>query len=150
MDEIRVRSVNKSDTTKLLDLMNQYIVDFYKQPQPDNEALINLIHHLIENPTKGLQFVAVKSDELVGFATLYYTFSTLSVGRQAILNDLFVNPEVRGQRLGERLFEKCLDHIRENNFCSMIWETAEDNHIAKSLYNKMGGKKSEFTHYEIY
>ncbi|RSL31865.1 GNAT family N-acetyltransferase [Salibacterium salarium] len=149
MNEIKIRPAVKTDTSELIHLMDQYIVDFYKQPQPEREDLSNLINHLIDNPAIGLQFVAEKDGELVGFATLYFTFSTLRVEKQAILNDLFVDPKVRGQKLGEKLFETCLSYIRENGFCNMVWETAEDNHIAKSLYDKMGGNQSDFIHYEI-
>lgn len=31
----------------------------------------------------------------------------------------------------------------------MIWETAHDNYVAQSLYDKMGGKKAVWLNYEI-
>lgn len=64
-------------------------------------------------------------------------------------NDLFVCEEARGQKLGEKLFETCLNYIRENNFAYMTWETAKENIIAQTLYNKMGGKKSDWLVYEV-
>ncbi len=80
---------------------------------------------------------------------MYFTFSTLKVKRQAILNDLFVAPDARGKKVGERLFQTCLDYIRANNFSSMTWETARDNKAAQSLYDKMGGQISQWLVYEI-
>nr|WP_260440612.1 GNAT family N-acetyltransferase [Parageobacillus thermoglucosidasius] len=80
---------------------------------------------------------------------MYFTYSTLNVKRQAILNDLFVIPEMRRKKIGERLFLTCLSYIRENNFVGMVWETAKDNYVAQSLYKKMGGIQSEWIHYEI-
>ncbi|MBS4196260.1 GNAT family N-acetyltransferase [Lederbergia citri] len=144
-----VRPASKEDVDALYKLMRQYIVDFYQQPDPKENELKDLIHHLLDNPISGLQFVAEENGQVVGFATLYFTFSTLKVKRQAILNDLFVAPQERGKKIGEKLFETCLDYIRKNDFSSMTWETAKDNIAAQSLYNKMGGKQSEWLCYEI-
>jgi ribosomal protein S18 acetylase RimI-like enzyme len=149
LNNITIRPVNKADIQQLQVLMVQYIVDFYQRPQPNEEELINLINHLLENPSIGLQFVAEKDGELLGFATLYFTFSTLQVKKAAILNDLFVTEKGRGQKIGELLFQCCLSHIRENEFAYMTWETAKDNLIAQGLYNKLGGKISDWLVYEI-
>jgi ribosomal protein S18 acetylase RimI-like enzyme len=149
LNNITIRPVNKADIHQLQVLMVQYIVDFYQRPQPNDEELINLIKHLIDNPSIGLQFVAERNGELVGFATLYFTFSTLQVKKAAILNDLYVTEKGRGQKIGELLFQCCLSHIRENEFAYMTWETAKDNLIAQGLYNKLGGKISDWLVYEI-
>jgi ribosomal protein S18 acetylase RimI-like enzyme len=149
VNNIIIRPVNKADMKQLKVLMIQYIVDFYQRPVPNDEELINLINHLIENPSIGLQFVAEREGELIGFATLYFTFSTLQVKNAAILNDLFVTEKGRGQKIGEQLFQCCLSHIRENKYAYMTWETAKDNLIAQGLYNKLGGKISDWLVYEI-
>ncbi|MCM3573630.1 GNAT family N-acetyltransferase [Mesobacillus subterraneus] len=149
MAELIFRTVEKRDIPELYHLMTQYIVDFYKKPKPEEAQLIHLIKHVMEHPDSGLQFVAEKEGKLLGFATLYFTFSTLQVKRAAILNDLFVADDARGQKIGEQLFEKCLNYIRENGFAYMTWETAKDNYIAQSLYNKMGGRQSDWMVYEI-
>lgn len=149
MTELILRPVTKDDVTQLANLMNSYIVDFYKKTKPTEEALYSLIYHLIENPSTGIQFVAERGGKLLAFATIYYSFSTLQLKQVAILNDMFVIEEARGQQLGEKLFETCLTHVRKNDFAYMTWETAKDNVIAQSLYNKMGGKLSEWLVYEL-
>jgi ribosomal protein S18 acetylase RimI-like enzyme len=149
LNNFTIRPVNKVDMKPLQVLMVQYIVDFYQRPKPNDEELINLINHLIENPSIGLQFVAERDGELLGFATLYFTFSTLQVKKAAILNDLYVTEQGRGQKIGEQLFQCCLSHIRKNKYAYMTWETAKDNLIAQGLYNKLGGKISDWLVYEI-
>lgn len=150
MNDIVIRPAAAGDLNRLKELMVQYIVDFYQQPKPNDEDLVGLIQHLQENHHAGLQYVAEEDGQLLGFSTLYFTFSTLKVKRQAILNDLFVIPEARGKKIGEKLFQKNLDYIRDNQFASMTWETSQDNVIAQSLYNKMGGKLSEWLVYEMH
>lgn len=147
--EVLFREATQQDQAELYHLMVEYIVDFYKQPTPNEGELRKLIANLLDDHLFGKQFVAEINGKLAGFATLYYTFSTLSVKRAAVLNDLYVKPESRGLKIGEGLFQTCLTYIRENNFSSMVWETAKDNEIAQALYNKMGGKQSEWMHYEI-
>jgi ribosomal protein S18 acetylase RimI-like enzyme len=147
--DVVIRPATKEETEPLYHLMVQYIVDFYKKPMPVEEDLKGLIAHLQENPSSGLQFVAEKDGVLMGFATLYFTFSTLQVKRAAILNDLFVSPEARGLKVGEKLFQTCLAYIRENGYAYMTWETAKDNHVAQSLYNKSGAQLSDWLVYEM-
>ncbi|MFH5181401.1 GNAT family N-acetyltransferase [Paenibacillus sp. TAB 01] len=149
MNDTVIRAVHEQDIPQLLDLMVQYIVDFYNRPMPNEQSLENLIRQLLANPASGMQFCAERDGKLVGFATLYFTFSTLQVKRAAILNDLFVLTEARGAKLGEKLFQVCLAFVRENDFAYMTWETAKDNLIAQSLYNKMGGHLSEWVSYEM-
>lgn len=148
-NEIIIRPVKKEDLSQLSDLVLQYIVDFYKRPRPSDASVKELLTYLLENPSSGIQFVAERDERLIGFATLYFSFSTLQVKKSAILNDLFVLEEARGQKLGEKLFQACLSYIRENDFAYMTWETAKDNLVAQSLYNKMGGQQSEWLAYEI-
>ncbi|MED4206511.1 GNAT family N-acetyltransferase [Neobacillus mesonae] len=146
----KIRPAVNHDTNQLYELMRQYIVDFYQRPEPREIELKGLIQHLQENPSSGLQFVAEENGELIGFATLYFTFSTLNVKRQAVLNDLFVQPNARGKKVGEKLFQTCLDYVRANHFAGMTWQTAKDNTTAQTLYKKMGGEISDWFFYEIY
>src|SRR5690606_17236944 len=122
---------------ELTELMRQYIVDFYGKAEPEPGAVEGLIRHLLDHPEQGRQFVAVRDGRAVGFATLYFTFSTLQVKRAAILNDLFVAEAARRDGVGERLFRACLDHIREQGMAYMQWETARDNDAAQRFYAKM-------------
>ncbi|MEH7075410.1 GNAT family N-acetyltransferase [Neobacillus drentensis] len=150
METINIRTATKHNIPQLLELMNQYIVDFYKYPRPSDDSLKKFINHLLENHYEGIQFVAEKEPHhLVGFSTLYFTFNTLEVKRMAFLYDLFVKPEVRGQKVGEKLLQTCVTYIRENDYSHMIWETAHDNFAAQSLYDKIGAKKAVWLNYEI-
>ncbi|RXI98591.1 GNAT family N-acetyltransferase [Anaerobacillus alkaliphilus] len=149
MSQFIIRQVVKEDAKDLVQLMKNYIVDFYQKPEPKEEDVEALIHRLIMEPSSGIQFVAEKEEKLVGFATLYFSFSTLQLKKVAILNDMFINEDARGEKIGEQLFQTSLSYIRENDFAYMTWETAKDNLIAQSLYNKMGGKISEWLVYEM-
>lgn len=144
-----IHAVVREDLSQLVPLMRQYIVDFYRRPDPGDDAIHDLALHLLAHPEQGIQFVVEQEGSLVGFATLYFTFSTLQVKRAAVLNDLFVNSRYRGQKIGELLFRHCLEYVREHSYAYMQWETDKSNTVAQTLYNKMGGQISDRLVYEI-
>ncbi|TCL47074.1 hypothetical protein EDD69_11380 [Thermolongibacillus altinsuensis] len=80
MGDLAIRTANREDIPQLLNLMYQYIVDFYKRPKPTEESLKGLMQNLLDNPASGIQFVAEQDGKLLGFATLYFSFSTLQDG----------------------------------------------------------------------
>ena len=146
-----IRRVNEKDVDALIPLMYQYIVDFYRRPRPDEKDVRELINLLFIHPERGIQFVAEEDGKLIGFSTLYFTFSTTRVKEIAILNDLFVAPDARGKKVGEQLFKESLTFSKNHGYAAMTWKTAHDNYHAQSLYEKMGGKQtnSEWLNYEI-
>ena len=77
-----------------------------------------------------------KNGEIIGFATLYFTFSTTKVKAISILNDLFISSEYRGKGLGEMLFKYALEFSKENGYAVMNWKTSHDNLKAQTLYEK--------------
>lgn len=50
MGDLAIRTANQEDIPQLLNLMYQYIVDFYKRPKPTEESLKGLMQHLLDNP----------------------------------------------------------------------------------------------------
>ncbi len=149
LKNIKIRKVEKKDFSQLLPLMFSYIVDFYECPRPEEKTLLHFLNEINSDSTKGLQFVAEKDHEIIGFATLFFTYNTLEVKKIAVLHDLFVIPQYRKEKVGQTLFETCLTFIRENDFAFMVWETAQDNIIAQKLYDKMGGQKNSWIQYQM-
>src|SRR4051794_41923891 len=71
--------------------------DFY-DVAPDDDALLAMSRALIADPEReGVQFVArAESGAAVGFATVFWTWSTTRAARIGVMNDLFVAAEARG------------------------------------------------------
>jgi hypothetical protein len=69
-----IRKAETRDLEPLTELMRQYIVDFYQSPMPPIERVHGLIRMCLER-REGQQFVAERKGELVGFATMYFTYS---------------------------------------------------------------------------
>ncbi|MCR8642594.1 GNAT family N-acetyltransferase [Paenibacillus sp. N1-5-1-14] len=148
MGTVAIRSVHKKDIPQLKELMISYIVDFYKSPQPSAGKLDGLIETLLKHQA-GIQFVAESEGKLVGFTTLYFTYSTLRASKVLVLNDLYVDEAYRGAGVAQRLFQTCKEYATHNGFASISWETASDNERAQRFYEKMGGKKGDWLVYSI-
>ena len=148
MGEILIRHPHMDDINQLRTLLYEYIVDFYKRPAPPAERVDGLIGMLQEG-RDGTQFVAERDGQLVGFATLYYTYSTLSAARAAIMNDLYVVEVERGTGTAAELFKACQGHVQDNGLAFMSWETAADNKRAQNFYDKMGGQAGDWITYSI-
>jgi GNAT superfamily N-acetyltransferase len=137
------------DLAELLPLMRAYC-DFYKV-DPSDERLTALSRALIEDPEReGLQLLARdRGGTAVGFATVYWSWSTARAGRLGIMNDLFVAERARGRRLAERLVNGCLEQCRPRGALALEWETALDNHRAQVVYDRLGGVRERWLSYSL-
>lgn len=83
----------------------------------------------------------------MGFTQLYPSFSSVSMQRTYILNDLFVAPNHRGKGVGAALMEHAKQFALEAGSKGLTLETAIDN-PAQKLYERLGWVKDvEVFHY---
>ncbi|MCD1260029.1 GNAT family N-acetyltransferase [Paenibacillus athensensis] len=148
MAQVTVRETKAEDVPQLRELMITYIVDFYQWRRPEDGKLDALIDMLLEKQ-RGVQFVAESGGKLVGFATLYFTFSTLRTGPITVMNDLYVEPAWRGQGAAQKLFQACKGYSARHGYERMTWQTASDNDRAQKFYENMGGELGGWLSYSI-
>jgi GNAT superfamily N-acetyltransferase len=138
-----IETVTEADLPDLLPLMRGYC-DFY-EVGPSDDALLAMSRELIADPRKeGLQLIARAEDgQAVGFATVFWTWTTLSASRIGVMNDLFVAAEARGSGVAEQLIEACAERCRERGVTQLDWTTAHDNLRAQKLYDRVGAQRDE-------
>ncbi len=90
---------------------------------------------LLDEPEAGAQFLAYDGATPVGFATLYYTRSSVSAAVLGTLNDLYVAPEARGGGVGRALMDHCARAVAARGLPRMIWYTHTTNRTAQRLYD---------------
>ncbi|MBK8551833.1 MAG: GNAT family N-acetyltransferase [Ignavibacteria bacterium] len=133
--------------SSLFDLYRQ----FYEQKSDLNSAKEFLSERI--NKNESVIFLAMDEDtnKGMGFVQLYPAFSSVSMKRLWILNDLFVHENYRKQGVAEALIEKAKELVRESNAKGLILETHLSNVNAQKLYDKTGFKKDEdyFRYYFI-
>jgi GNAT superfamily N-acetyltransferase len=138
-----IATVTEADLPELLPLMRGYC-DFY-EVNPSDQELLAFARELIASPElDGVQLIA-RDDEgrAIGFATILWTWSTLSASRIAVMNDLFVSPDGRGSGAADALIGACAERARERGATSLEWQTARDNERARKVYDRVGGRMSD-------
>lgn len=148
MVDVAVRRTERRDLPRLAELMLAYVVDFYRQPEPDPAAMDRLREAMLGGET-GIQLVAEADGDLVGFATIYFSWTTFTGERIGIMNDLYVDESHRGSGSAMALFEACREECRRRGFAEMTWETAPDNIRAQRFYEKVGGRREDWVVYSI-
>jgi GNAT superfamily N-acetyltransferase len=138
-----ISTVTEADLPDLLPLMRGYC-EFY-EVEPSDEELLAYSRELIASPDRdGVQLIA-RDDEgrAVGFATILWTWSTLSASRLAVMNDIFVSADARGGGTAEALISACAERAREHGATSLDWQTARNNARARKVYDRVGGQADD-------
>jgi GNAT superfamily N-acetyltransferase len=145
--EIFIRRVGPADLQDLLGLMRGYC-DFY-EVSPSDDDLRALAQALLDDPEReGVQLLARDADDrAVGFATVFWSWSTIGACRIGVMNDLFVSEAARGHGLGERLIEACRAECAAHGARRVRWQTAPDNLRAQSVYNRVGATREQWVDY---
>jgi ribosomal protein S18 acetylase RimI-like enzyme len=140
---VGITVVGPADLPELLPLLRAYC-DFY-EVAPGDAALLELSKALLADPRReGLQLLARdEAGNAVGFATLYWTWQTLSAARVGVMNDLYVAAEARGSGVAKDLIDACLERCREHGATELIWQTATDNARAQALYDRIGATRDD-------
>jgi ribosomal protein S18 acetylase RimI-like enzyme len=146
---MKISTVGEPDLGELLPMMRAYC-DFY-EVAPSDADLEALARALIADPEhEGIQLIARGEEgEPLGFATVYWYWQTLSAARAALMNDLFVVPEARGQGVGRALIEECRRRSREHGAAELVWETAPDNETAQRLYRSLDAREERWISYSL-
>jgi GNAT superfamily N-acetyltransferase len=145
--EHAIARVGAGDIGELLPLLRAYC-DFY-EAAPSDAALLALSRALIANPERdGLQLIARDdAGRAVGFATLYWMWSTTDAARIGVMNDLFVAKGARGTGLAERLIATCREECMRRGARRMSWQTAPTNLRAQAVYDRVGATREQWLDY---
>ena len=87
---------------------------------------------------------------VIGFANLYWTFSSTIAEEHVLLNDLFVSERARGQGAGLALIKAARAVARERGSKTLSWQTALDNRTAQRLYERTEADRSVWFEYELH
>jgi len=87
----------------------------------------------------------------VGFTQLYPSFSSVSLKRLWILNDLFVHSDARRRGVARALLERARQHALETGAKGLVLNTAVTNTPAQTLYESCGWhREDEFLQYNLF
>ena len=139
-----VRQAVLSDLESIATLLDAYR-QFYGRSSDITTARAFLLERL--NQGESVIFVAFLGTDPVGFTQLYPSFSSVSLARIFILNDLFVSPNVRKKGVAKKLMHAAAEFAKSMGAVRMSLSTSVSNQTAQALYESMDWQKDDQFYY---
>ncbi|HEX5982920.1 MAG TPA: GNAT family N-acetyltransferase [Solirubrobacterales bacterium] len=146
--EVEIAPIAAEELEELLPLIAAY-QRFYEVEEIDEERNRSFFRRFLAPSEDGLLLGARRDGRLVGYACLYWHFSSTEAVEAVLMNDLYVTEEARGRGVGRALIEATAEVARERGAPIVEWSTAPDNHTAQRLYDSTGAERSEWVSYEL-
>ncbi len=131
---ILIRSINQGDKSRWLQLFKEYI-EFYESKLSDTQYELTWQRINSEFNMHGL--LAEIDGQIIGLAHYVFRPDTWEIEDFCYLEDLYVDPKVRGVGVGRALIKAVEQIAVEKGSKRLYWTTAEDNEIARKLYDKL-------------
>ena len=131
--DLTIRDIKSTDEPRWRTLWDGYL-RFYETDLAETTTAATW-RRLLDpaSPMRGL--VAERGDALVGFTHCVFHPYTWGEEDACYLEDLFVDPEVRGSGAGRRLMDAVVERARAAGCGRVYWHTHVDNERARTLYD---------------
>jgi GNAT superfamily N-acetyltransferase len=143
---LTIRAIGEKDKDQWLKLWAGYL-EFYKSTISPEQTELTW-KRLINNELKMFGFVADSEEGVIGFTHCLFRPSTWTETDYCYLEDLFVDPNIRGKGIGRALMNKVVELAKEKNSKRVYWTTQEFNKTARVLYDSIT-PVSEFVQYRL-
>jgi GNAT superfamily N-acetyltransferase len=145
---LRIAPIAASELEALLPMISAY-QRFYEVQDVDAGRNRAFFSRFLAPSDDGMLLGARRGDELVGYACLYWHFTSLVPAETVLLNDLYVAEDRRGEGIGRALIEASAEIARERGAHQLQWVTAPDNKTARRLYDTTGAESEPSIEYEL-
>jgi GNAT superfamily N-acetyltransferase len=146
--EVRIEPISAQQIDLLLPLIAAY-QRFYEAENVDDERNRAFFSRFIAPSEDGMLLGAWQGEGLVGYACLYWHFTSLIPAETVLMNDLFIAEDQRGKGIGRALIDASTQVTRERGAHHLEWATAPGNVTAQRLYDSTGAERSEWVEYEL-
>ena len=143
---VTIRAIEEKDKGQWLKLWAGYL-EFYKSTISTEQTELTW-KRLINNELKMFGFVAENEEGVIGFTHCLFRPSTWTETDYCYLEDLFVDPLIRGKGVGRALIDKVVELAREKKSKRVYWTTQEFNKTARVLYDSIT-PVSEYVQYRL-
>jgi len=136
--DFSIRRATKNDMPAVLGLIKELAL-FEKEPDAVEVTVEELQEDGFGDKPAFICFVAEINGKVEGTALIFHRFSTWK-GKIIHLEDLVVNPEVRGKGIGSALLDEVVKYGHNLGVKRINWEVLNWNEGAIKLYEQKGAK----------
>ncbi|MBM3578348.1 MAG: GNAT family N-acetyltransferase [Alphaproteobacteria bacterium] len=108
--------------------------DFYETVVPD-DVTEHTLRRLLDPKSALIGRIAEKDGRVAGFSISVLHDSTWTLSQTCYLEDLFVDPTLRGGGVGRALIQDLIDLGRMRGWSQLYWLTRANNERARRLYD---------------
>lgn len=136
------RKCRESDLISLVNLCQNHAL--YEQASYATERKEELLKQAIfsKNPQLYCHIIEV-AEKVVGYFTYTLDFSTWDAKPFLHLDCLYLEPEIRGFKIGEAIFEELKGLAQAKGCCMLQWQTPVFNEKAIRFYHRMGATSKD-------
>ncbi len=146
-EDIRIRLAEKKDINRIIELCKAHAE--YEKSAYDIAGKAESLEGYLFEPNPGLHCLVVeKENEVLGYSTFMKQFSTWDSHYYIYLDCLYLEPEIRGFGIGEKMMEEVKAYAESENCKAIQWQTPDFNHRAIKFYKRIGATaktKERFT-----
>ena len=140
-------------TLEHLDLLTPLFIkyrEFYGElPLPDSSRKF-LENRLTRKESVIYLALADDEDKLLGYCQLFPSYSSLSLKRVWILNDIYVAEDARRMLVADRLLQTAKQMAKDTNAVRMRVATSVSNEVAQKTYESIGFREdTRFKNYTL-
>lgn len=140
--ELRIAEV--TDVDVLLPLVRQY--HEFEQIEMSDADRIKAFSPLLGQNTLGQIWLILSSEQVVGYIALCFGYSIEFGGRDAFVDEFFIEAATRGQGLGREVLATIKAEATHRGIIALHLEVARTNRRAKKLYTALGFEAREHFH----
>lgn len=149
---MNIRKAQEQDIPKVTELLAQ-VLELHAQIRPDifisgtTKYTAEELSDIFQDPKRPVYVAVNEQDKVLGYAFCVIRqqpFSNNMVPFQSLyIDDLCVDQSIRGQHIGQQLFEFVKEEARRLDCYEVTLCVWEGNDNARSFYEKMGLKPKE-------
>jgi ribosomal protein S18 acetylase RimI-like enzyme len=132
----------KNAKIKDIDLLLKYMEKFYAIDNYnfDKKITKDCLEEFIGNQILGRIWIIKKDDDAIGYVILTFSYSFEFHGKDAFLDELYLEEEYRNQGIGSKTIEHILVEAKKLGINSIHLETETHNEAGKKIYKKFNFK----------
>lgn len=138
MSSVAFRPITSDDEPVLLRMMRNLAEQEPGAYFFDEPAVCQVLRKFVADPGLGRAWIFFDDATPVGYIVLTFGFSFEYHGRDAFIDELYVEPQYRRQGIGRRAMQFVAESAREFGVNAIHLEVDKGNDAAEELYRRVG------------